>query len=111
MLVTQLVDLETTGTVVTMRPQATYNIRPTWYYNVWDVELTEYVAPAGMSYDHDLELATQIYSVGQKAVVWAMESDTKVHVAFDQGPDYSIYVKEAEDIVKELRKAKMISRR
>ncbi len=63
-----------------------------------------------MSYDHELELATQLYSVGQKDVVWAMESDTQVHVAFDKGPDYSIYVKEAEAIVKELRKADMIEK-
>jgi len=109
-LVTQLADLKTKGTIVDMNPQATYNIRPTWYFNVWSVELTEYVAPPAMNYDHKLTLATQLYSVQSKEAVWAMESTTDIMVAFDKGPDYSIFVKEAAGIIKELRKSKMIAR-
>ena len=37
-LVTRLVNLRSEGTKVDMRPEATYNIRPTWYYNVWAIE-------------------------------------------------------------------------
>jgi hypothetical protein len=109
-LVTQLADLQTTGTVVNMRPQSTYNFRPTWYFNVWSVELTEYVAPPAMNYEHKLSLATQLYSVQAKDVVWAMESNSDILQAFDKGPDYSIYVKEAGVIVKELRRSRMIAR-
>jgi hypothetical protein len=109
-LVTQLADLQTKGTVVDMNPQATYNFRPTWYYNVWSVELTEYVAPQAMNYDTKLALATQLYSVEAKKAVWAMESESDIHTAFDQGPDYSVFVKEADTIVKALRKSKMIER-
>jgi hypothetical protein len=109
-LVTQLADLQTKGTVVDMSPQATYNFRPTWYYNVWSVELTEYVAPQAMNLDHKLALATQLYSVQQEKAVWAMESESNIHTAFDQGPDYSVFVDEADKIVKELRKSKMIER-
>ena len=109
-LVTQLADLQTTGTVVNMRPQSTYNVRPTWYFNVWSVELTEYVAPPAMNYEHKLSLATQLYSVQEKDVVWAMESNSDILQAFDKGPDYSIFVKEANGIVKELRRSDMIGK-
>ncbi len=109
-LVTQLADLQTTGTVVNMRPRSTYNVRPTWYYNVWSVELTEYVAPPAINYEHKLSLATQLYSVQSEDVVWAMESNSDILQAFDKGPDYSIYVKEAAAIVKELRRSRMIEK-
>lgn len=109
-LVTQLADLQTTGTEVTMKPRSTYNVRPTWYFNVWSVELTEYVAPSAMNYEHQLSLATQLYSVEAQEAVWAMESNTNILVAFDQGPDYSIFVDEAGAIVKELRSSRMIAR-
>jgi hypothetical protein len=109
-LVTQLADLQTKGTQVTMRPRSTYNIRPTWYFNVWSVELTEYVAPSAMNYEHQLSLATQLYSVEAQEAIWAMESNTDILVAFDQGPDYSIFVDEAGAIVKELRGSGMIAR-
>jgi hypothetical protein len=109
-LVTQLAALETTGTLVDMSPQSTYNIRPTWYFNVWSVELTEYVQPQAMNYNHKLSLATQLYSVQKEKAVWAMESNSDILQAFDKGPDYSIYVKEAAAIVKELRNSRMIAR-
>jgi hypothetical protein len=109
-LVTQLADLQTTGKVVDMNPQSTYNIRPTWYFNVWSVELTEYVAPPAVNYEHKLSLATQLYSVQAKDVIWAMESNSNIKEAFDKGPDYSIYVKEAAAIVKELRRSEMIAK-
>jgi len=109
-LVTQPVNLQTKATMVDMNPQATLNVRPTWYYNVWSVELTEYVEPQGMSLEHDLSLATQLYSVQSRELVWTMESRSKILVAFDRGPDYSIFVKEATAIVKKLRRSRMIAR-
>jgi hypothetical protein len=109
-LVTQPVQLKTKATMVDMNPQSTYNIRPTWYFNVWSVELTEYVEPQGLNLEHDLSLATQLYSVQSKEAVWAMESSSNILVAFDQGPDYSIFVKEAAAIVKQLRRSRMIAR-
>ena len=109
-LVSQLANLKTRGTVVDMSPRSTYNIRPTYWFNVYDVELTEYVAPQAVNWEHDLSLAIQLYSVQSRDVVWAMESDSKIKVAFDKGPDYSIYVDEAHAIVKELHKSGMIAR-
>jgi hypothetical protein len=107
-LVTQLADAKVQGEVVDMSPQATYNVRPTYWFNVWSVELTEYVEPQGVNYDSEFVLATQLYSVQSQDVVWATETSSTIHRGFDAGPDYSIYVKEAHDIVKALRKDKMV---
>ena len=109
-LVTQLADAKVQGEVVDMSPQATYNVRPTYWFNVWSVELTEYVEPQGVNYDSEFVLATQLYSVQSQDVVWATETSSTIHRGFDAGPDYSIYVKEAHDIVKALRKDDMIAR-
>ena len=109
-LVTQLAALQTTGTVVDMNPQATYNFRPTYYYNVFSVELTEYVAPQAVDYEHKLSLATQLYSVQAKDVVWAMESNSNIQEAFDKGPDYSIYVDEAGAIVTQMLRGGLIAK-
>ena len=109
-LVSQPVALQSKATMVDMNPQSTHIFRPTWYYNVWSVELTEYVEPQGMDLEHDLSLATQLYSVQTREPVWAMESHSNIKVAFDEGPDYSIFVKEAGAIVKQLRRSRMIAR-
>lgn len=109
-LVTQLADARVTGEVVDMSPEATYNVRPTYWFNVWSVELTEYTEPQGVNYDTELALATQLYSVQAEDVVWATETSSTIHRAFDAGPDYSIYEKEAHDIVKALRKDRLIAR-
>jgi hypothetical protein len=109
-LVTQFAAVQTTGTVVDMNPQATHNIRPTYYYNVFSVELTEYVAPQAVDYEHKLSLATQLYSVQAEDVVWAMESNSKILEAFDKGPNYSIYVEEAGAIVTQLLRGGLIEK-
>jgi hypothetical protein len=109
-LVTQIANLQSEGTVVDMNPQATYNFRPTYYYNVWSVELTEYSEPQAVDFEHSLALATQLYSVSAKDVVWAIESKSNIKQAFDKGPDYSIYVKEAEAIASHLLRDKLIAR-
>jgi hypothetical protein len=110
-LVSQLAHLQSAGTVVDMNPRSTYNIRPTYYYNVFSVELTEYVEPQALDFKHELSLATQLYSVQAKDVVWAMESSSKIKQAFDKGPDYAIYVNEAAEIVTQLRNGGLIAKR
>jgi hypothetical protein len=109
-LVTQIANLRSEGTVVDMNPEATYNFRPTYYYNVWSVELTEYREPQAVDFEHSLALATQLYSVSAEDVVWAIEAKSNIKQAFDAGPDYSIYVKEAEAITSHLLRDGLISR-
>ena len=97
-LVTQLVSLNTGAKMKDMNPQSTHNIRPTYYYNVWSVELTEYVEPQSMELSHTLVLATQLYSVLNKESVWAIESKSKIVQDYDHRQDYSVFVNEAEAI-------------
>lgn len=108
-LVAQIAALESSGTVVNMNPQATYNFRPTYYYNVWSVDLQEYREPQAVDFDHELSVATQMYSVQTEDVVWAMQSNSDIHQAFDDGRDYSIYVDEAEAIVSNLKRGGLIA--
>lgn len=107
-LVTQIADLRSSGEVVDMNPQSTYNFRPTYYYNVWSVELTEYEEPQAVDFEHDLALATQLYSVQSQDVVWAIEAKTHIVRKFDEGPDYQIYVDEAGAIVNRLVKEGLV---
>ena len=109
-LVTQFANVLSEATVVDMNPEATYNFRPTYYYNVWSVDLQEYKEPQAVDFEHSLALATQLYSVSSKDVVWAIESHSNIKQAFDQGPDYSIYIDEAKAIASSLRKDGLISR-
>lgn len=109
-LVMQIANLRSEGTVVDMNPEATYNFRPTYYYNVWGVDLQEYKEPQAVDFEHSLALATQLYSVSSKDVVWAIESHSNINQAFDQGPDYSIYIDEAKAIASSLRKDGLVSR-
>lgn len=76
-LVTELVSLDIKSKMTNRSPQATYNIRPTYYFNVYDVELTEYTEPQGLEMEQDVTLATQIFSVSSKEPVWAIETEGK----------------------------------
>lgn len=109
-LVTQIADLRSSGEVVDMNPESTYNFRPTYYYNVWSVELTEYEEPQAVDFEHDLALATQLYSVQSQDVVWAIESKSHIVQNFDDGRDYQIYVDEATAIVDSLVSAGLVAR-
>jgi len=108
-LVTQLVSLRSKGTMTDMNPEATYNFRPTYYYDVWSVDVEEYVEPQAVDYEHSLVLATQLYSVLNKDVVWAIESKSKIEQDFDEQLNYSIYVDEANAITTNLSKDGLIS--
>ena len=98
-LVTHLLNLESTSKEVNMRPEATRNFWPTYYWNVFTTELTEYVEPPGVEFQHSLALATEMYSVGTKKPVWAIQTHSKIQQDFDHLRDYSIYVNEAAAIV------------
>ena len=98
-IVTHLVSLDSTGKEVTMRPEATRNFWPTYYWNVFETELTEYVEPPGVELRHTLVLATEVYSVRTEEPVWAIQTHSKIRQDNDHLRDYSIYVNEAATIV------------
>ena len=107
-LVTQLASLETTTKMKDMNPQTTYKFRPTWYYNVWSVEQTEYIEPQGLQLKHELVLASQLYSTRTREPVWAIEAKSKFKVNWDQYNDYSIFVTEATAITNRLVRDGMV---
>ena len=77
-LVTQLLDAETSAQFRDRRPESTYNVRPTYYYNVWNVELTEYTEPQGLEATHEFTMATQVFSANTKEPVWTIETNSKL---------------------------------
>lgn len=93
--VTQLQSVDISAKVKDMNPESTYNIRPTYYYNVWSVELTEYVAPPALQLDAELALSTQLLSVASEQTVWSMESHVKVVRKAESYWEYSIYIDQA----------------
>ena len=101
-LVSQLVSLASKGTMQDMNPQATYTFRPTYYYNVWSVELDEYVEPQAASFEHSLVLATQLYSVRNQEAVWAIESRSEISQGFDEIKAFSVIQNEAKAIATHL---------
>jgi len=101
-LVTQLSSLRSEGTVVDMSPEATLNLRPTAYWNVFSVDLTEYVEPQAVEFEHSLVLLTELHSVRTQETVWGIESKSNFSLGFDQAKDYSIIINEAEAIAKHL---------
>ena len=107
-IVTQLKSVEITAKSMDMRPEATYNIRPTYYYNVWSVDLTEYVAPPAVQLDADLALATQLLSIASEETVWSMESHVKVVRKAESYWEYSIYVDQAVAIAKAMSRDGLI---
>ena len=102
LLLTQLVDLEVRGKVQDMRPEATYNIRETWYYNVWSVELTEYTEPQSVKFSNTVLLSAQMFSASTRQPVWAIETEARFVQDFDDQLGEKPYIDEAMAIVRAL---------
>ena len=101
-LVTQLVHLDTASKVREANPQATYNVRPTYYYNVWNVELTEYSAPQGLELTHELIMAIEMFSASTQKPVWAIETKSKISRDINQHTTGTTAADEAKGIVNAL---------
>jgi hypothetical protein len=108
-LLTQLIHLQSTGSEATMNPRATLNVRPTYYYNVFTVELTEYVEPPEIRFEHDLTLLAELISVETREPVWAIRTRSKVQWKAEMERDYSAYVDEAAAITRELSRDGVIA--
>lgn len=109
-LVSQLAKVDADATVRDMRPQATYNFRPTYYYNIWSVELTEYVEPQSVALGFSVVLASQLFSVKQKDAVWGIEAKFRVAQNIDQYWDYSVFPDQAATIATYLSRDGVITR-
>ena len=107
-IISQLVHVESTSKLKDARPQATYNFRPTYYYNVWSVELTEYVKPPGLEIATQLVMATQVFSVATRESVWTMEAEFEIVQDIDQAWSYSVFPNQAKEISKLMSKDGLI---
>ena len=99
-VISQMVHIESTSKLKDARPQATYNFRPTYYYNVWSVDLTEYVKPPGLEIATELVMATQVFSVAARESVWTMEAEFEIVQDIDQAWSYSVFPNQAKEISK-----------
>jgi hypothetical protein len=109
-LLTQLVHLDMTSTVTNRSPQSTWNVRPTYYFNVWNVELTEYKEPPGLEIDHDITIAIQMFSVSAEGPVWAIETRSQLHRNIDQQRSGTSATDEAKGIVNAMARDGLLAR-
>ena len=110
LLLTQLTALKTEMHAQDASPQATYNYWPTYYWNVWGVELTEYVEPPRILAEHSLVLVTQAFSVALREPVWALESKSEFTEVQEDGLDYNVFINEANAIVRHLQREGVIDK-
>jgi len=108
-LITQLISLDSEAKANDSRPESTYIVRPTYYYNVWSVELTEYVEPPFLTLKHEFRLATQVYSVSAEEAVWGIESTSKIVTQRETQGDTSFITDEAKAIVRHLSRDGLIN--
>lgn len=101
-LVTQLISLDTKTKVKDASPESTYKISPTYYFNVWDVKLMEFVGPQDLHLNHTLVLSTQMFSVNKQQPIWAIESNTKLTSNYNTRGDTSFIADEARAIASHL---------
>jgi hypothetical protein len=104
LMVTHLVDAATKAGMRDMRPETTVNVRPTYYYNVWEVEVTEYLEPQMLEMKATIELATVLYSVQTREMSWAMESKSKIDRMGGSDRNFMIFNEEAAAMVKRMGK-------
>ena len=109
-LVSQLASVASDVKVKDMRPEATYNFRPTYYYNVWSVELTEYVEPQSVAVGHSIVLASQLYSVSVRDAVWGIEAKFRIAQNIDQYWDYAVFPEQAEAVATHMSRDGLIAR-
>ena len=98
-LVTKLENLDTSAKTKDASPEATRIFRPTYYYNVWSVELTEFVGPQDIEFTYSVVLSTQLYSVSKQEPVWSIESKTKLARDHQNRGDTTFITEEAKAIV------------
>ena len=109
-LVTQLLDGQTSVKVRDRRPESTYNVRPTYYYNVWNVELAEYSEPKGLEAVHELVMATQVFSVSMKEPVWTIETHSKLKRNIDRQFSGTSIIDEAKAIARAMSRDGLLAR-
>jgi hypothetical protein len=108
-LVTQVASVQSELEMKDMRPEASYKVSPTRYFDVWNVDLREYVEPQEAEVTSALVLATQLYDVSTKEAVWAIESESEIVQDSGNASYYPYIVAEATAIVGEMSTVGLIA--
>ena len=110
-LVTQLADIQSEAAMKdSASPSTGYNVYPTYYFNVWEVEIQEYVEPQSLNVKTSIVVSTELYSVLRREAVWAIQSKSKFAEIAGSGGHFEIFLDEAEAIVKRLSRDGLIAR-
>jgi len=110
LLVSQFIDIDGQITVKDANPETTVEVRPTYYFNVWNVNVTEYVEPQFAFKEGTVMIATQMYSVEKKDAVWGIESKLKYKHDISVPRPYDAYDDESKSIVKFLARDGLIAK-
>jgi hypothetical protein len=108
-LVTQLVSLDSEMKAVDASPETTVEVRPTYYFNVWNVNVTEYVEPQFLYDAGTANIATRMLSVAREDAVWAIESTIEFAREVGVPRDFVAHDVESELIVKNLARDGLIA--
>jgi hypothetical protein len=79
-------------------------LRPTGYYNVFTADVTEYVEPEAVNFEHVVVLLTDLYSARSRDIVWGIQSESDVKVKFDRLHDFSVIQQETSAIVRQMQR-------
>jgi hypothetical protein len=109
-LVSRLVTVESNAKMIDANPLFKRSIHSTYYYNLYEVTMSEYEEPETIRFKHTVKLATQLISVASKGPVWAIESEAKAAQDITHDRIYSIFVDNAESIAKAMRQDGLIAR-
>jgi hypothetical protein len=111
LLITQLIDSDSKVAMTeSASPEATYNVRPTYYFNVWEVELTEYMEPETIGFEASFVLTTELYSVASRERIWAIESKSRIAGTGTLAENYMVFLDEGKAIVDFMLKDGLIDR-
>jgi hypothetical protein len=115
-LVTQLIDKSSSKTIVKDRnPQTSYkvspaNTYPTYYWNVWEVQIKEYMEPQYLETKLSLLLMTELHQVDNQQLVWAVESKAKIVKDLSRPDYYPFLTSDSAKIVERMRSEGMIQK-
>ena len=98
------------GTDTKVNRESVLEVGASTNYYVFSVELTEYREPQNVEFEHVLALETDLYSTAEQERVWAIVTDRQFKEDREHARDYSKFVDEANAIVNQLARDKLVAR-
>ncbi|MDH4054764.1 MAG: hypothetical protein OEW73_10490 [Gammaproteobacteria bacterium] len=109
-LVSRVITLESDAKMLESNTLFKRNFYSTYYYNLYEVTMSEYEEPKTIEFNHSVRLATQLVSVSSKEPVWAIESSAEVFQNINQDRLYAVYVDEAKAITGAMSRDGLLAR-